>query len=139
MDGGGEYVSNEFGMFCDKEGSIHDVVPPYTPQQNGVAERKNRSIMNMMRNMLKGKSFPKELWGEAIKDLNNISLEQHFSSLSSREIELEEDEPQKRGKSVALKSKPEKIIYYQVEEESEGSDEDSEDDDGMSLILNRVD
>ena len=42
------------------------------------------------------------------KDLNNISLEELVSSLKSHEIELEEDEPQKKIKSVALKSRSER-------------------------------
>ena len=42
------------------------------------------------------------------KDLNSVSLEELVSSLRSHEIELEEDEPQKKNKSVALKSKSEK-------------------------------
>jgi hypothetical protein len=71
------------------------------------------------------------------KDLNNISLEELVSSLRSHEIELEEDEPHKRGKFVVLKSKPEKTKSYQVEEESKGSGEDSEDDE-LSLISKRV-
>lgn len=61
MDGGGEYVSNDFGKFCDQEGIIRDVVTPYTPQQNIVAGRKNPSIMNTWRSMLKGENLPKEL------------------------------------------------------------------------------
>src|SRR3954471_15881318 len=65
-DGGGEYTSVAFGKYCDDEGIVREVVPPYTPQQNGIAERKNRSIMNMVRSMLSGKSLPKELWGEAV-------------------------------------------------------------------------
>ncbi|MCO5608214.1 hypothetical protein L7F22_062420 [Adiantum nelumboides] len=39
---------------------------PYTPQQNGVAERKNRSLMEMARCMLKAKSLPHKLWMEAV-------------------------------------------------------------------------
>ena len=65
-DGGGEYVSKDFDRLCEKEGIVHEVVPPYTPQQNGIAERKNRTIMNMVRSMLKGKNLPKEFWGEAV-------------------------------------------------------------------------
>jgi transposase InsO family protein len=65
-DGGGEYVSKDFDALCEKDGIVHDVVPPYTPQQNGTAERRNRTIMNMVRSMLKGKHLPKELWGEAV-------------------------------------------------------------------------
>ena len=60
-DGGGEYVSRDFGALCERDGIVHDVVPPYTPQQNGTAERRNRTIMNMVRSMLKGKHLPKEL------------------------------------------------------------------------------
>lgn len=65
-DGGGEYVSNDFGRFCDQEGKLHELVSSYTPQQNDVVERKNRSIMNMVRSMLKGKNFSNELWGEEV-------------------------------------------------------------------------
>lgn len=65
-DGGGEYVSKEFDTMCEREGIVHEVVPPYTPQQNGTAERKNRTIMNMVRSMLNGKHLPKELWAEAV-------------------------------------------------------------------------
>jgi hypothetical protein len=52
------------------------------------------------------------------KDLSNISLEELVSSLRSHEIELEEDEHQKRGKYVAIKSKSEKTRACQAEEES---------------------
>ena len=71
-DGGGEYVSKDFDMLCEKEGILHEVVPPYTPQQNGIAERKNRTIMNMVRSMLKGKNLPKEFWGEAVSTATYI-------------------------------------------------------------------
>lgn len=61
LDGGGEYVSAEFKSLCEEEGIIHEVSPPYTPQHNGTAERKNRNIMNMVRSMLKCKDLPKFL------------------------------------------------------------------------------
>jgi len=62
--GGGEYTSKDFQDFCDEAGIEHEITPPYTPQHNGVAERRNRTIMNMVRCMLKSKNLPKELWGE---------------------------------------------------------------------------
>jgi hypothetical protein len=71
-DGGGEYVSHDFAAFCDNEGITHEVIPPYTPQQNGSAERRNRTIMNMVRCMLKSKHLPKELWGEAVSTATYI-------------------------------------------------------------------
>lgn len=64
-DGGGEYVSNDFENFCIKHGIQHEVTPPYTPQHNGLAERRNRTILNMVRSMLKGKNLPHTFWGEA--------------------------------------------------------------------------
>lgn len=65
-DGGGEYTSNEFQQFCEETGIIHEVAAPYTPQHNGIAEMRNRTILNMTRSMLKGKELPKYLWGEAV-------------------------------------------------------------------------
>jgi hypothetical protein len=65
-DGGGEYVLKEFDTMCERECIVHEVVPPYTPQQNGTAERKNRTIMNMVRSMLNGKHLPKELWAKVV-------------------------------------------------------------------------
>ena len=59
-DRGGEYVSNEFLNFCMQ------FTARYTSQQNGVAERKNRTIMEMARNMMAAKHFPNEYWGEAV-------------------------------------------------------------------------
>ena len=61
-DGGGEYNSHEFQVFCDEEGIIHEVTSPYTPQHNGVAEKRNRTILNMARSMMKGKGMPHYFW-----------------------------------------------------------------------------
>ncbi|MCO5553040.1 hypothetical protein L7F22_006560 [Adiantum nelumboides] len=65
-DRGGEYMSDAFKDFLGKKGIKHQCTMPYTPQQNGVAERKNRSLMQMARCMLKAKSLPHKLWMEAI-------------------------------------------------------------------------
>ena len=64
-DGGGEYTSIEFKDFCEKERIKHEFTPLYTPQHNGTAERRNRTIMNMVRSMLKYKELPMALWSEA--------------------------------------------------------------------------
>ena len=65
-DRGGEYSSGKFLQFTQQEGIKHQKTTAYTPQQNGVAERKNRTILDMVRSMLKTKSLPKELWAEAV-------------------------------------------------------------------------
>src|SRR3954471_3385560 len=65
-DGGGEYNSTEFQKFCDDNGIEHEVTAPYTPQHNGLAERRNRTLLDMTRSMLKEKKLPHNLWGEAV-------------------------------------------------------------------------
>src|ERR1044072_6472190 len=71
------------------------------------------------------------------KDLNKISLEELISSLRSHELELQEDEPQRKIKSVALKSNSRKSKVRQDKEESEDSEESSEEDE-LSLISRRI-
>jgi len=65
-DKGGEYESNEFIDFCKQHGIKKQTTTSYTPQQNGVAERKNQTIMNMARSLLKTRNLSKDLWAEAV-------------------------------------------------------------------------
>lgn len=51
-DRGGEYNSKAFQAYCTETGIKRQLTAAYTPQQNGIAERKNRSLMNMVRCML---------------------------------------------------------------------------------------
>ncbi|KAL4025509.1 hypothetical protein IC575_013910 [Cucumis melo] len=66
-DRGGEFTSNEFKTFCAENGIRRPMTVPFTPQQNGVVERKNRTILNMARSMLKCKKMPKEFWAQAVE------------------------------------------------------------------------
>jgi len=52
-DNGGEFANEEFIETCNELGIIHQFTNPYTPQQNGVVERANRTIMDSVRVMLK--------------------------------------------------------------------------------------
>ena len=65
-DRGGEYCSNEFEHFCDDQGIRRELTAAYTPQQNGVSERKNRTILNMVRSLLARGKIPKSFWPEAM-------------------------------------------------------------------------
>ncbi|XP_073152810.1 uncharacterized protein [Henckelia pumila] len=65
-DRGGEYNSNEFSNFCETHGIKRQLTAAYTPQQNGVCERKNRTIMNMVRSLLRTSGVPKNFWPEAV-------------------------------------------------------------------------
>ncbi|KAD6119119.1 hypothetical protein E3N88_10390 [Mikania micrantha] len=62
MDDGGEFTSRVFEGFCDGEGITHQFSAPYTPQQNRVVERKNRSVLGMTRSILKAMDLPQNLW-----------------------------------------------------------------------------
>ena len=64
-DNGGEYISNKFKNFCSKEGIRRELVAPHNPQQNGVADRKNKMIMGASRAMLHDQGLPMHLWAEA--------------------------------------------------------------------------
>jgi transposase InsO family protein len=51
-DNGGEYMSKDFDQFCNDRGIQREPTIPYSPQQNGVAERMNRTLMETARSML---------------------------------------------------------------------------------------
>lgn len=65
-DGGCEYKSNNFKGHCKELGLQHNITCSYTPQYNGVAERKGRKILDMTRNMLKAKGMPNKFWAKAV-------------------------------------------------------------------------
>jgi hypothetical protein len=64
-DNGGEYTSKEFMDFCVGEGIRRELTIPYNPQQNGVAEMKNKAIVGAARAMLHDHGLPLFLWAEA--------------------------------------------------------------------------
>lgn len=66
-DRGGEYTSTVFMKYCEEQGIRRFLTAPYSPQQNGVAERKNRTVLDMIRSMLKSKNMSKEFWAEAVQ------------------------------------------------------------------------
>jgi hypothetical protein len=64
-DNGGEYTSKEFVRFCRDVGIKRELTTPYNPQQNDVAERKNRTIMEAVKTMIHDQYLPMCLWTEA--------------------------------------------------------------------------
>jgi transposase InsO family protein len=65
-DNGGEYTSRQFEAYLAKEGIKHQLTVPYTTQQNGVSERRNRTLMEMARCLLYENKIPLKLWAEAV-------------------------------------------------------------------------
>ena len=65
-DNGGEFTSGEFEQYCKDEGIVRHKTVVYTPQQNGVAERMNRTLMERARSMISNANLQKELWAKAV-------------------------------------------------------------------------
>ena len=66
IDNGGEYISQEFKDYCSKHGIRHEKTIPGTPQDNGVAKKMNRTIVEKVICMLRTAKLPKSFWGAAV-------------------------------------------------------------------------
>jgi transposase InsO family protein len=86
-DNGGEYTSKEFVAFCKSVGVRRELTVPHNPQQNGVAERKNISIEEIVKALMNEQGFIYVFVGRSSDD-NNICSEQksppHIEGYDSR-------------------------------------------------------
>ena len=77
-DHGGEFENSRFQEFCETLGYTHNFSSPRTPQQNGVVERKNRTLQEMARTMIQDYSLPLYFWAEATQTtcyiINRVSI-----------------------------------------------------------------
>ena len=87
-DRGGEYESIAFADFCALNGIVHQTTALYTPQQNGVAERKNRTLKDMINSMLNSSGLPHSFWGEALLSANFILNRIPFKSSNKSPYEF---------------------------------------------------
>ncbi|GJZ24333.1 retrotransposon protein, putative, ty1-copia subclass [Tanacetum coccineum] len=71
-DHGGEYMSQEFLDHLKDHGIITHRTPPYTPQHNGVSERRNRTLLDMVRSMMSQTTLPKTFWDYALETAARI-------------------------------------------------------------------
>ena len=65
-DNGGEYTSRQFEQYLKSEGIRHEKTVPKTPEQNGVSERLNRTLVEAARSMLLDANLAKAYWAEAV-------------------------------------------------------------------------
>ena len=65
-DNGKEFDNTNIEAYCDEVGIKHEVSATYTPQQNGIVERKNRTLITLAKTMLDEYNTPEALWAEAI-------------------------------------------------------------------------
>jgi transposase InsO family protein len=64
IDRGGEFIANDFRDYCAELGVRRALTTPYSPQQNGVVDRRNQTVMAAVRCMLKTKNMPGIFWGK---------------------------------------------------------------------------
>jgi transposase InsO family protein len=82
-DGGGEY-QKQMEKLCQELGILHEETAPYTPEQNGVAERANRTVCERIRAILADTRFPKELWAELACTVTHLKNRSPTSALNGR-------------------------------------------------------
>lgn len=71
-DNGTEYTNNDFNKFLKQHGILRRLTVPYNPEQNGIAERKNRTLVSTARCLLIQSGLPPSFWAEAINTANYI-------------------------------------------------------------------
>jgi transposase InsO family protein len=86
-DRGGEYLDKELQSFLDDNGIIFQCTVPRCPQQNGISERKNRTLLEAVRTMLMTKNLPNNFWAEALHHANNTfnNIPKEYNSPSPKE------------------------------------------------------
>lgn len=101
-DRGGEFTGDRFNQFCRDHGIKRQLTTAYTPQQNGVAERRNRTMMNMVRCLLSEKDMPRSLWPDATRWTSHV-LNRSFTKAIKDKV------PEERWTGI----KP-KVDYFRV-------------------------
>ncbi|GJT76357.1 chrysanthemyl diphosphate synthase [Tanacetum coccineum] len=71
-DRGGEYISQEFKDYLKACGIVQQLTPPYTPQHNRVSERRNRTLLDMVRSMMNLTTLPLSFWDYALESAARI-------------------------------------------------------------------
>ncbi|KAM1690667.1 hypothetical protein ACFXTN_029554 [Malus domestica] len=87
-DRGGEYLSNEFLDYLKECGIKSQWTPPGTPQLNGVSERRNRTLMNMVHSMMSSADLPVTFWGYALYTAAYLLNRVPFKSVSQTPYEI---------------------------------------------------
>ena len=82
-DNGSEYLNSSLDTFLKDKGIQHETTIRYSPEQNGAAERLNRTLMEKVRSMLAASKLPKNLWAEALATANYV---RNRSPVSGRDL-----------------------------------------------------
>ena len=83
-DNSGEYTSREFQRYCSEKGIFREYTVPHTPEQNGVSERLNRTIIEAVRSMIFHADVPLFLWAEAVSTAVYVHNRSPTSALDNK-------------------------------------------------------
>ncbi|CAI7728520.1 unnamed protein product [Closterium sp. NIES-53] len=108
-DRGGEFLGHDFTLFLDKKGIIHDLTCPYTPEQNGMAEREMCSIVEAVRTLLLHMGVQHHWWHLALSQAVWVRSRVEHASLPSGLTPYE----------LAFRRKPDVSMVRTLEEEVE--------------------
>jgi transposase InsO family protein len=85
-DNGTEFKNTEVEDYLDEEGIKHEFWAPYTPQQNGVVERKNRTLIEMARTMLDEYTTSERFWAEAVNTTCHVTNRLYLHKLLKKTL-----------------------------------------------------
>ena len=83
-DHGKEFENGIFSDYCNKHGIAHEFFASKTPQQNGMVERKNRTLQEMVRVMINSNKLSTRLWVEAINTACNTINRVYLQSCTNK-------------------------------------------------------
>jgi transposase InsO family protein len=115
-DNGTEFKNSQIEGFLEEEGINHEFSSPYTPQQNGVVERKNRTLLDMARTMFDEYKTPDRFWAERLTPPATPSTDSTFTESSRRH--LMNSSPVKNPMFHILESLVANVLYLLKEVEN---------------------
>ncbi|KAK5802814.1 hypothetical protein PVK06_030438 [Gossypium arboreum] len=99
-----EYVSQRFQKICDECGIQHQLIAIYTPHQNGVCERKNRTVLDMARCLLFEANMPNNFWAEGVNTsvylLNRLPTNASLLEEDQNDLDLQHAEIEAKGEAA---------------------------------------
>ena len=83
-DNGREYMSHNFANYCAEKGILHEFTSPYCPEQNGVAECLNRTILEATKSMIYQAGLPLNFWAEACNTAVYVHIQSPTTALKDK-------------------------------------------------------
>ncbi|GJP77788.1 hypothetical protein CLOP_g8133 [Closterium sp. NIES-67] len=121
-DRGGEYLGKELQTFLEEKGITHQLSVPYTPQQNGAAERLNRTLTDLARAILAHAELDNTWWGAAVQYANWVKNRMGSKGLGGKspyslwtgKADARDDQPEQHVPSTPSRSSWQQLLNQQL-------------------------